>query len=93
LIKSFKMQASRDCSNIIFLDNAHLPHPQEVSDFISYLLEQSFKCHLLLDDASPLIYSPILLRERLVLHKIEYSSIDTLFSILLQQVFPTLYSL
>lgn len=86
LIKSFKAQADRECENIIFLNGAHLPHPQEVSDFISFLLEQPFACHLVLDDAVPLIYSPILLRERLVLQKFEYPQVDSLLSIFLQQV-------
>ena len=87
LIKSFKAQANAEYENIIFLDSSHIPHPQEVSDFISFALEQPFACHIILDDATPLIYAPILLRERLVLHKIEYPGPDALLSLLLEQVF------
>lgn len=86
LIKRFQAQADFSLENLVFMNGAHLPHPQEVSDFMSFLLEQPFKCHLLLDDATPLIYAPILQRERLVLQKIEYPSLESLVSTLLQQV-------
>lgn len=86
LFKSFKSQIDMQSDNLIFFCDAHLPHPQEVSDFISFVLEQPCRCHLILDDAIPLIYAPTLLRERLVLQKVEYPKLDSLISILLQQV-------
>ena len=86
LIKFVLEKFDETCLNVIILPS-QLVSPLDQTDLISYLLEDDkTRVHFIVEDSCNLLFMPIILREHLVLNKINYPNISTLYSLFLKQV-------